>query len=1116
MAAVPYREWLARGLEHQKQNRPIDAMLCYERAVRAAPQAVDPRFHLGEVLWQIGRLADALNAWREALRVAPQNIHVLLPLAEALLAAGNAGDAHEITARALAVAPDEPRAQLLDGVARLALANADDRDGVEELLRALQRAPHLFAVPTLGGPLALALQTLPDRTRGTELLAALARLPDVLAGAPALLLALVVEYAMGADAADCRRALLRTAADRGYAADEHDPLRRIAHVAAVARDDAAQELAEFYAKLCVHHHSPPYPLCWPRRCAGERLRIVVVVGPAAGDVEASWLSALAEASESDCEVTLALLGAAQAPALPQLKGPRALSAFTLPPAPQVADARRIALLDPDVLVDLAGLAATVGPVLVQRPARAVVTAAGLRAANVPPLVDAALAGTRALREYVATARAALDRSAGAALDPQAMKALWEQAVRAHQQEDRAAARAHYDRILDLQPQFAPAHHLRGVLDRDDGLLDAARADFAAALGAAPAYADARVAAAKLALDMGDPTRAETLCAEGVALTPGNVDLLRTHGLALLACLDPAAAVDRLAAAIAIVPTDADTHYNHGVALQSTRKYEEASRAYQRALAFAPDLVAAHFNLGVIFQEQENANAAIAAYTNVIERDPTRVAAYRNLGEVLFGLGRVDAWFANFRRFEARCPDALALAVQALEVLQHQGNLAGVDRYLEGLRREQYRAADATELCDSLEQLLYLLLFFDVEPELILRFARTYDTMAPNVYGSPIALPAVRRPGKIRVGYLSADLRNHVMGKMVWQALAHHDRSRFALHFYSNSAQRDDWTERFAGIAERFAVIAGMGDREATRTIAADDLDILVDLSTHTRGARPGILARKPARVTITHVASAGTVGLSAIDFKLTDHFADIAANQADQIETLLPMAGCVYPFRRVAAATTHPFHRRELNLSADAVLIGAFVTPLKLGRRCLALWREVLERVPRARLVFSPTRAAFADSYRRLAAAGGIAADRLVFIPQGRDDAENQARYALIDYVLDPMPYGGVNGTIEALDMGVPVVTLVGRRHSERTSYSMLANLGVEQTIAQSGPEYVEIAVRLAEDPAFVREVRAAIVAGLARSALTDAVGHTRNLEAAYVEALRRKAAAALREAEEG
>jgi predicted O-linked N-acetylglucosamine transferase (SPINDLY family) len=143
--------------------------------------------------------------------------------------------------------------------------------------------------------------------------------------------------------------------------------------------------------------------------------------------------------------------------------------------------------------------------------------------------------------------------------------------------------------------------------------------------------------------------------------------------------------------------------------------------------------------------------------------------------------------------------------------------------------------------------------------------------------------------------------------------------------------------------------------------------------------------------------------------------------------------------------------------------------------------------------------------YRRIAGAAGIPPERLAFVPQGRTDEENQARYELVDFVLDPLPFGGVNGTLEALDMGVPVVTLTGARHGERTGFSILSNLGVTATVAHSGPEYVEIAVRLATDPGFMAGVRAAIRNGIAASTLTDMPRHTRALEAAYAEALRRK-----------
>ena len=121
------------------------------------------------------------------------------------------------------------------------------------------------------------------------------------------------------------------------------------------------------------------------------------------------------------------------------------------------------------------------------------------------------------------------------------------------------------------------------------------------------------------------------------------------------------------------------------------------------------------------------------------------------------------------------------------------------------------------------------------------------------------------------------------------------------------------------------------------------------------------------------------------------------------------------------------------------------------------------------------------------------------FVPQGRDDAQNQARYELIDFVLDPMPFGGVNGTLEALDMGVPVVTLVGKRHGERSACSILAHLGVTDTVAQTGEEYVEIACRLALDPVFMRRcaprsARDSPVAARRRREL-----HARSLERAYV-----------------
>ncbi|HEY4137765.1 MAG TPA: tetratricopeptide repeat protein, partial [Casimicrobiaceae bacterium] len=667
------------------------------------------------------------------------------------------------------------------------------------------------------------------------------------------------------------------------------------------------------------------PVIWARRTAGGRLRAIVLAGKS--DIAREAQSLINALPSERFDVTLMQREASE------------------------LSSRSIADVDADVLIDLVGLSASIGVTLAERPARSSATIASLRMHNRRPLVDSVARDARDLVAMLERMQASIEHGDSAPLDPSMTAALWKDAVAAHRAGVRAGARDRYQRFLETQPGFAPAHHLLGVVLREDGEIENARAQFALALDAAPHYAAAHVDAIRAAIDVGDAQSAAALAANAAAsIDDPSPPLLRALGSAHLAFHDGAGAAAWFERALAREAVDGETHYNHGVALQMERRYGDAARAYQRALAFNPELVAADFNLGTIFAEQGNRDAAIAAYSAVLGRDRAHVAAYKNRGELLFAGGRLEPWLANFRQFEANCPDALPMAVAALEACQDSGDFDGVERYIEGLRTERFKSRDMRELVDSLEQLLYLLLYFDVEPGLIRRFSETYDHAARSIYGDPLLQSATRRPGKIRIGYLSADLRNHVMGKMMWQAVRHHDRDRFEIAFYSTSTERDEWTQRFESASDRFEIVAEISEREAAERIATDDLDLLVDLSTHTKGARPGILALKPARVQITHVASAGTLGFSCVDFKLTDRIADVDENQRYQLETLLPMAGCVYPYRPIGPASEVPLQRDRFGIPHDAVVIGAFVSGLKLSRRCLALWRQVIERIPRARI----------------------------------------------------------------------------------------------------------------------------------------------------------------------
>ncbi|MEP7275191.1 MAG: tetratricopeptide repeat protein [Betaproteobacteria bacterium] len=1090
-------DWLERGRQHQWHGRPVDAMLCFRRAAREAPPAMEPRFHLGEVLWQLGRLPDAIACWREAVQIAPDHPAAQMALAEALLGTGDARGATAVAARRLEHHPRDARAQ---AIAAIALLPVDPQAAVETLLESLRRMPELVGVTSIAGTLARVLDGVDAKLAAPihDEIAAQDVAAARVAAMPADLLAQVMERT-AAVASPRRAAWLAAVLARPWTVAEHDAVRRIAVAAAAFDARASAELAAHYAALCERAERGVPPLAWPRRTSGAALRVVVVTAARRPAQEA--LARLQALPRARFAVVVATLGAKAA----QVTVP----CLALPGTPTMQDAKRVATLDADVLVDLSGLAARAGPLLAQRPARLRLTLAELPLSHVAPLVEHAVADVDALIGALEAMQSALPPPTAGGSDAAALSTLWIDAVAHHQAGDHAGARAGYSAVLAAQPGYAPTHFLLGRLLSDTGAPGEARGAYATALALCPDYIEARVAAIRAAIDAGDAIAADALAKEG-ASNSGDppAGLLRALGAARLAASDGDGAAALFEGALSREPIDGETHYNHGVALQMQRRHEDAARAYQRALAFSPDLVAADFNLGVIFAEAGNRDAAIRAFAHVLERDPAHVMAYRNLGEALFAASRFDEWRANFARFELHCPEALPLAVHGLEVSQWTGDFARVERYLDGLRKERYRAADLRQLADALEELLYLLLFFDIEPELYARVAQTYGRTAQQVYGLPREPDAIRRAGRLRVGYLSADLRNHVMGKMIWQAVSRHDRTHFDVRFYSLSRERDAWTQRFEQVGDAFTDVAGLTDRAAAAALAADDLDILVDLSTHTRGARPGIVAVKPARVAITHVASAGIAGLASVDFRLTDAFCDVAEGPPRESEALLPMAGCVYPYRHVEPADVASLTRETLGIARDAIVLGAFVTGLKLSRRCLALWRDVLARLPQARLAFSPLNAAQMPLYVHLARTAGIARECLVFVPQGADDAANQARYRLVDFVLDPVPYGGVNGTLEALDMGVPVVTLVGARHAERTTYSILANCGVTQTVADSGTRYVDIAVRLATDAAFMREVRAAIRAGLADSALTDMPAHARHLEEAYRTALRLRAPA--------
>ena len=335
-----------------------------------------------------------------------------------------------------------------------------------------------------------------------------------------------------------------------------------------------------------------------------------------------------------------------------------------------------------------------------------------------------------------------------------------------------------------------------------------------------------------------------------------------------------------------------------------------------------------------------------------------------------------------------------------------------------------------------------------------------------------------------------------MGRIVDEMVGRHDPALFEIRLYSLAPPggEDALTDRLRQRTAGFTRLAELSDYDAARAIAGDRLHILVDLMGHTSWAQPGILLFKPAPVIVTHLGYHGVVGLRQVDFKITDAIADLDDAEAFQIERPLPMAGSVIPIRQVDGP------RADAERPGAAVVFGAFVSLQKTSPRCLSAWKKVLDRVPDAVLTFSFTHEWQREACRSRLASFGIDARRVRFLPRTPDEARDRGRYAAIDVMLDAFPYTGGDSAACAMAEGVPFVTLCGQRHAERVAASVLTHLRVTETIARTEDEYVELAVRLAREPAWRSAVARRILAALPGhdAAMT---AYTRSLEAVLREA---------------
>jgi protein O-GlcNAc transferase len=656
------------------------------------------------------------------------------------------------------------------------------------------------------------------------------------------------------------------------------------------------------------------------------------------------------------------------------------------------------------------------------------------------------------------------------------------------------------RAVGLRPNYAEALFNLGNILKDQGKADDALAYFQKSMEIAP-DADAHTGVGDILQDQGKSDEAITHYKSALALKPDSPEALNGLGLSLVSRSRPDEAMPYYERAIILKPNSIEIIHNLGNLLVGRGKIDDAVALLMRGLALKPDSPALLHSLGLAFAAKERFDEAVEYYRRAIACDPAYWLSYCNIGALLHSLGRVDESVAFLT-------DALALEPDSAHILNNLGatykDTGNLDEAIKCFRRAIMCKPELAAVSYS-NLLMTMVYTASIFPQELTATAREFGERIANPLLRARPLPCDADPErKLRIGYVSPDLRDHAVNYFLGPLIKLHDRKQFEVFAYSCNKTDDAVTSRLKRDFDHWRDIKTLNDDQAADLIEADQIDILVDLAGHTGDNRLLVFARKPAPIQVTWLGYPATTGMKAMDYRITDiHAEPVGMTEHLNTEMLwrLPEMFCCYQAHvNSPAVIDHPPFEDN-----GYVTFGCFNNFAKVTNPVLAAWAKIMAQTPESHLLLeirgleSPQfRSEVEERLRRF----GLPVDRILLEPRKRS---NQfALYNRIDIALDPFPCAGGTTSMDTLWMGVPFVTLAGGHFVSRMGVTILTNAGMPELIATTIDEYVKLTTNLALDKDRLRGLRHNLQDRVAASPLMNQAAFTHNIEAAYRQMWRR------------
>lgn len=687
--------------------------------------------------------------------------------------------------------------------------------------------------------------------------------------------------------------------------------------------------------------------------------------------------------------------------------------------------------------------------------------------------------------------------------------------------------ASYRRATEIAPKHAATHNSLGNAQKRLGQFREAVSSYRRALKFEPRDANAHCNLGSALRELGRLDKSVASSRQAIALDPKLAAAHNNLGVALGDLGKLEEAVASYSRAIEINPGFEGAHNNLGAALKGLGRLEEAAASYRRAVKLRPDFAGAWVNLGHTARDLGRLDEAEAAYRRSIELNPRAAEPYVRLGSVLRTQGHLDEAIELYRKAIKLKPDFIDAYLGNGNALQSKGRLdEAVASYARAVEVRPDHAEALSHLlfyraniCDWTAELPkgisklgtsgatvspFRMLAFEDNPENHFRRARNYVATNTRKPASTDLTRPQSRPDKLRIGYFSADFRDHAVMYLAARVFELHDRERFTIHAYSHGPdRRDEMRTRLEAAMDSFTDVRDKNDREVVELARKDGLDIAVDLSGLTGGTRLGIFANRVAPVQMTWLGYPGTSGADFMDYVVADQVVIPKEARSYYSEAVLYLPHAYQPNDDQRTISERMFTRTELGLPENGFVFCCFNNNYKITPREFDIWARLLTQVNDSVLWLLKSNQWAETNLRAEAKRRGIDPARLVFaerVPL----ADHLARHRLADLFLDTFNYNAHTTASDALWAGLPLVTKQGRGFAARVASSLLSAVKLEELITHSDEDYEQLALDLATNPEKLGSVRDKLSVNRDTEPLFNSETFTRHIESGYVAAYER------------